>query len=84
MRFLIVPIGQESPKNEASVNMDFIKFLSDMEVVAGFAIPIAIGWSVWNSLRKTGRWETSEQARNDPDFQNEFLDTVSSDRYWDE
>lgn len=77
MSYLIVPVGATPPRQEGAITgMPFIKFVNDMEALFGFAIAIPTAWAAWNALRKTGRWQTANQARNDPDFQQEFKDLI--------
>lgn len=76
MNYLIVPVGQSPPANEGNTTMPFIKFVTDMEVILGMSIGIPAAWAAWNYLRKTGRWETANEARNDEEFQKEFAQRI--------
>jgi L-ascorbate metabolism protein UlaG (beta-lactamase superfamily) len=76
MNYLIVPVGQNPPANEGNTTMPFIKFVTDMETVLGMSIAIPAAWAAWNALRRTGRWKTANEARNDKEFQKEFAQQI--------
>jgi hypothetical protein len=56
--------------------LEFIKFVNDMSTAHQVAISIPTAWAAWKALLLTYRWKTQNEARADPQFQEEFMKRV--------
>lgn len=56
--------------------MDFIHAFNQLAAAGAAVGSIAAALAVWNQIAKSGRWKNYKEAREDPEFWDEFRQGV--------